>query len=89
MKVDSEVKIEPSRKRLYPTGSINYLDIKIEENLNWKHHGTDISIKLNRVNALLFKIRSFVNANTLFILQKKGADIYSFSTTRLLVRPTV
>ena len=29
--------------------------------LKWQHHINDLSIKLNRANALLFKIRKFVN----------------------------
>ena len=33
--------------------------------MNWKHHVSDIAIKLNRANALPFKIRNFVNINTL------------------------
>ena len=33
--------------------------------MNWKHHVSNIAIKLNRVNALFFKIRSFVNVSTL------------------------
>ena len=33
--------------------------------MKWKHHVTDIAIKLNRANALLSKIRNFVNVNTL------------------------
>ena len=32
--------------------------------MNWKHHVSDIAIKL-QANALLFKIRNFVNINTL------------------------
>ena len=64
-KIDSEVKIKLSRKRLYPTESVKYLGIRIDENLDWKHHVSDIAIKLNRANALLFKIRNFVNAKTL------------------------
>ena len=64
-KTDSEVKIKLSRKQLYPTDSLKYLGIRIDENLKWKHHVSSIAIKLNRANALLFKIRNFVNANTL------------------------
>ena len=63
-KIDSYVKINFSRKRLYPTDSVRYLGIRIDENLNWKHV-SDIAIKLNRANALLFKIRNFVNVKTL------------------------
>ena len=64
-KIDSEVKIKLSRKRLYPTDSLKYLGIRTDESLKWKHHVSDIVIKLNRENALLFKIRNFVNVNTL------------------------
>ena len=64
-KIDREVKIELSRKRFYPTDSVKYLGVRIDENLNWKHHVSDIAIKLNRANALLFKIRNFVNVKTL------------------------
>ena len=64
-KIDSEVMIKLSTKLLYPTDSVKYLGVRIDENLNWKHHVSDIAIKLNRVNALLFKIRNFVNVKTL------------------------
>ena len=53
------------KKRLYPTDSVKYLGIGIDKNLNWKHHVSDTAIKLNRANALLFKIMNFVNVNTL------------------------
>ena len=62
-KLDCAVKI--NRKRLYPTGSVKYLGVGIDKNLNWKHHVSDIAIKLNRADALLFKIRNDVNVNTL------------------------
>ena len=64
-KIDSEVKIKLSRKRLYPTDSVKYLGIRIDKNLNWKCHVSEIAIKFNRANALLFKIRNFVNVKTL------------------------
>ena len=41
---------------------LNILALKL---INWKHHVSDIAIKLNRANALLFKIRNFLNINTL------------------------
>ena len=43
-KIDNEVKIKLSRKRLYPTDSVIYLGIRIDENLNWKHHVSDTAI---------------------------------------------
>ena len=60
-KLDGEVKIKLNRKRLYPTDFVKYLGIRIGKNLNWKHHVSDIANKLNRTNAVLFKIRNFVN----------------------------
>ena len=54
-----------NRKRLYPSNSIRYLGVTIDENLNWKDHIHDIATRLNRANALLFKIKTFVNFNTL------------------------
>ena len=79
-KLDCEAKIKLNRKRLYPTDSVKYLGIRIEKNLNWKHHVSDIAIKLNRANALLFKIRNFVNVNTSKI-------IYYATLTHLLIMP--
>ena len=64
-KLECPVRIKLSRKRLYPSNSIKYLGVKIDENLNWKDHIHDIATKLNRANALLFKIRNYVNFNTL------------------------
>ena len=49
-----------SGKRIYPTGSVKYLGLKIGQHLTWQHHINDLSVKLNRANAL-FKIRKFVN----------------------------
>ena len=51
--LDSAIKIKLNYKRLYPSKSVKYLGIKINENLNWKQHIHDITIKLNRANALL------------------------------------
>ena len=55
-------KIKLSRKRLYHSDSIKFLDAKIDENLNWKDYIHDIATK---ANALLSKIRSFVSFNAL------------------------
>ena len=46
--------------RLYPTESVKYLGVKIDTNLTWQHHFSDLSFKLNRANALLFKMRKYV-----------------------------
>ena len=64
-KLDTEIKIKLNRKRLYPSQSVRYRGIKIDQNLNWEDHINDIAVKLNRANALLFKIRNFVNVTIL------------------------
>ena len=52
-------------KRIYPTKSVKCLGIKIDEKLTWIDHINDIAIKLNRANAMKFKVRDFVNAKIL------------------------
>ena len=62
---DGEIKLKLSYKRLFPTGSVKYLGVKIDGNLSWKSHIDYLSVKLSRANALLFKIRNFVNSSIL------------------------
>ena len=51
-----------------PSKTVKYIDNKIDENLYWKQHIHDITIKLNTVNALLFTIRIYVNKHILRII---------------------
>ena len=60
-----DLKIKLCGKRLYPTECVKYLSVKIDTNLNWQYHVNDLSIKLNRVNALLFKMRKYVSLKIL------------------------
>ena len=48
-------------KRLYPTESVKYLGVKIDTILCWQYHVNNLSIKLNRANVLLFKMRKNVS----------------------------
>ena len=64
-KLKGDLKIRLYRKRLYPTESLKCLGVKIDTNLTWQHHVKDLSIKMNRVNALLFKIRKYVSPKIL------------------------
>ena len=64
-KIDSDLKIKLSGKRLYPTESLKYLGVKIDTNLSWQYHVNDLSVKLNRANALLFKMRKYISCKTL------------------------
>ena len=58
-KLEFPIKTKLSRKRLYPSKSVKYLGVKIGKNLNWKDQTYDIVTKLNRGNALLYKIRNY------------------------------
>ena len=59
-KFESDLKIKLCGKTLYPTESVKYLGVNIDKNLSWQYHINDLSIKLNRANALLFKMRKYV-----------------------------
>ena len=45
--------------------SVRYLGVKTDSKLNWKSHVNAIATKLNIGNAMLYKVRDFVNANIL------------------------
>ena len=60
-KFNDIVKIKLSGKRIYPIASVKYLGVKIDQHPTWQHHINDLSVKLNRGIALLFKIRKFGN----------------------------
>ena len=59
-KFEGDLKIKLCCKRLYPTESVKYLGVEIDTNLSWQYHVNDLSIKLNRANTLLFKMRKYV-----------------------------
>ena len=64
-KLEGDLKIKLCGKRLYPTESVKYLGVKIDTNLPWQHHVNDLSIKLNRANVLLLKMRKYVSPKML------------------------
>ena len=59
------MKIMLNGKRWYPTDSVKYIGVKIDSKLNWKSHVHAIATKLNWANAMLLKVRDFVNGNIL------------------------
>ena len=64
-KLEGDLKIKLCGKRLYPTESVKYLGVKIDANLTWQQQVNDLSTKLNRANALLFKMRKYVSLKIL------------------------
>ena len=63
--LSDEIKIKLTRKRLYPSNSVKYLGVRIDKFLHWHDQVNNIAVKLNRANALLLKIRNYVNMKTL------------------------
>ena len=59
------MKIKLIGKRLYPSNSVKYLGVRIDKFLHWHDQVNNIAVKLNRANALLLKIRNYVNMKTL------------------------
>ena len=54
-----------SGQRIHPSKTIKYLGVLLDENLSFKPHLNELSLKLNRSNGMLAKIRHFVNLETL------------------------
>ena len=67
-KLEYPIKIKLSRERLCPFKSVKHMGLKIDDNLNLKDQTHDIATKLNRANALLYKIRNYVGFNTLKLI---------------------
>ena len=75
-KLEGDLKIKLCGKRLYPTESVKYLGVKIDANLSWQYHINELSIKLNRANAVLFKMRKYVTLKKLRSIYFSSFDSY-------------
>ena len=64
-KFEGDLKTKLCGKRLPPTESVKYLGVKIDTNLSWQYHINDLSIRLNRGNSLLFKMRKYISLKIL------------------------
>ena len=62
---DYDLLLKLNGKRLYPMNSVKHLGIIIDNSLSWHHQINSVAAKLNRANAILSKIRRFVNFNKL------------------------
>ena len=75
-KVDLDLKLKLSGKRIYPTKSVKYLGIKIDESLTWSEHINDIAIKLKQANAMLYKVKEFVNTMVVKLIYYAIFDLH-------------
>ena len=80
---EGDLKTKLCGKRLYPTESVKYLGVKIDTNFNWQYHVDDLSIELNRVNALLFKMKKYVSFKTLKSIYSAIFDSGTYPTALL------
>ena len=62
---DVPLKLKLNGKRLYPTNSVKYLGINIDETLICKQHMSDTAIKLSKANDILSKLIHFIDRKTL------------------------
>ena len=60
--MDFNLKRKLNGKWLNETNLVTYLGIRIDNKLNWKSYIDDITLKLINANAMLYKVRDFVNA---------------------------
>ena len=58
---DADLKIKLCRKRIHACPYVKYLGVFINENLNWEIDINEISTKLIEGNAMLSKLRHYVN----------------------------
>ena len=63
--MDFSLKIRLNGKQLYETNSLKYLDIRIDNKINWRARINDIALKLIKANAILYKVRDFADARVL------------------------
>ena len=64
-KFEGHLKVRQCGKRLYSTKNVKYLGVKIDANLYWPSKVNDLSVKLNRANTVLFKIRKYISPKIL------------------------
>ena len=75
-KFEGDLKMKLCGKRLYPTESVKYQGVKINTNFSCQYHVNHLSIKLNRANALLFKMRKYVSLKILRSIYSAIFDSY-------------
>ena len=62
--LDSELKIKLNGKKLDETGSAKFWGIPADKNLTWKQQVNHMATKLNKTNAMLSKLRYFLESKT-------------------------
>ena len=63
--VSDEMKIKDTKETTHSSNSVKSLGVRIDEFFYYCDQVNDIAVKLNRVNVLLLKSRTYVNMKTL------------------------
>ena len=63
--LSDEMKIKDTKKTTHSSNSVKSLGVRIDEFFYFCDQVNDIAVKLNRVNVLLLKSRTYVNMKTL------------------------
>ena len=63
--LSDEMKIKDTKKTTHSSNSVKSLGVRIDEFFCYCDQVNDIAVKLNRVNVLLLKSRTYVNMKTL------------------------
>ena len=63
---DSDLHLKLNGKRFYSTNLVKYLGIITDKNLTWHHQISSVAARLNRANAILSKIKYFVNLKPIY-----------------------
>ena len=85
---ESTLKLNLNGKRLYTTDSVKYLTIKIDENVNWHQQINNVAVKLNKANAMLSKVRHFVDKKTLKSIYHAIVELHLFHSYHVWAQNT-
>ena len=76
IKFECDLKINLFGKRLYPAESVRYLGVKFDTSLSWHDiHVNDLSVKQNRINVFLFKMRKYASHKMLRFIYFTAFDL--------------
>lgn len=74
------LKLTLNGTKLQSNKSVKYLGVKIDESFTWKRQISYLVIKLNRENAILSKLRHFIDRHILKSIYHAKLELYIFSS---------
>ena len=85
---DHNVKFKLNDKRLFPTSSVKYIGVFIDEHLYWNIQLAHVIAKLNQGICILSRLRHSANLNILKIMYHSLAESHLHYGIRLWARQT-